>query len=194
MSRRHIQRQQLLHPFLCLPTPALLLKIKIMLIFLSNNCPVACLMTSNKNIRWATLKARTSTLVQGPRGFRHLCRGTRGTWEGDCPMSTQFPAKRKMKTSTSRYEATARSSICSFVLTWGAGKREGIREKKQNEATVPSVSLQRPTAPYMTKKMLFTDASGHLASQGLGRTQTQHTGPLGSDSRTHSRFPPTTVK
>lgn len=108
-------------------------------------------------------------------------------------MSTQFPAKRKMKTSTSHYEATARSLICSFVLAWGAERREGIREK-QNEATIPSVSLQCQTAPYMTKKMLFTDASSRLPSQGLGRTQTQHTGPLGSDNRTHSRFPPITVK
>lgn len=140
------------------------------------------------------IKSKNLNSRSGSSWFPSPLQGTRGTWEGDCPMSTQFPAKRKMKTSTSRYEATARSSICSFVLTWGAGKREGIREKKQNEATVPSVSLQGPTAPYMTKKMLFTDASSHLASQGLGRTQTQHTGPLGSDSRTHSRFPPTTVK
>ena len=173
-----------LHPVLCLlPSRPLLFKIKTMLLFLQGNSVLQqfeSIQLKKKNTHtFATPKARTSALFQGPPCFHHLCKGLwgherkeAGGWGwvgGGLPHEPLFGAERKMKTCTGR-SATRPLRILRFAQLYSLGALGGGRELEKDETTVPLVSLQCRTAPPVTKRMLFIEASSFLLSKALAQT------------------------
>ena len=81
-----IQRQRLLHPFLCLSaSPRLLLKIKIVLICLDGQPALQHVASIQQKHGAGYSESKNLTSLSGPAPLPPPLRGTQGTREGHCP-------------------------------------------------------------------------------------------------------------